>query len=114
MRQRLIPVGDRGDIVLERQIAAIVTPTERLHGDAQVGFKADRVHNMPAIHAHAQLRLVIAIGSDHLMEAGVRRGKCDVTLVVPWAGIKVVRAAEIVFGAGATDCGILIAIEVEL
>src|SRR5579863_765208 len=50
-RQRLIPIGDRSDIVLQRQVTAVLllgAPAERLDSHADVLLEADRVHDVPA------------------------------------------------------------------
>ena len=42
-RQRLVPEGDRGDVVLQRQVAAVLllgAPAERLDGHAQVASRS--------------------------------------------------------------------------
>ncbi len=54
-RKRLIPIGDRANVMLAGKIAALFAPTERLDGHAQVGAEVDGVHDMPAIHGVAML-----------------------------------------------------------
>ena len=45
----LIPERRRRDVVLERQVAVVDPPAERLNGYLQVFLKPHRVGNMPAV-----------------------------------------------------------------
>src|SRR6185437_10184493 len=107
-RQGLIPEGDRGDVVLQRQVAAVTlgAPAERLNGDAQILLEAHWVGDVPAVEAEALLRSVDAIGPDHLRHARVGGGELAVLALlaaVDNARVEVVGAAEVVFRAGAAD-----------
>src|SRR5579859_164355 len=106
--QGLVPIGDRGDVVLQGQVAAVLVgaPAEGLDGDAEIGREADRVHDVPAVQAEALLRAVDAVGPDHLRQAGVGGGELHVfafTVALDDAGVEVVGAAEIVLRARAAD-----------
>ena len=76
----MIPESNRGDVVLQRQIAAVLErsrfgpPSERLHGDAQIAFEANWIREMPAIEPEALLALVYPIRSDDLRQAGIGGG----------------------------------------
>src|ERR687886_1417777 len=48
-RQALVPVGDRGHVALQRQIATVAAPAERLEGHAQRRLEAHGVRYMPAV-----------------------------------------------------------------
>ena len=98
-RQRLVPVRDGRDVVLELQVAPAAAPAERLHRDRQVGAEPDRVGEMPTVEAEALLRPVLAVGPQHLGHARVRRRELGVVA----ADVEVVRAAEVVLGAGSAD-----------
>ena len=98
-RKRLVPVRDGRDVVLELQVAAAASPPERLHGDREIGREPDGVGEVPAVEAEPLLRSVRAVGTQHLGHAGVRRRELR---VLP-ADVEVVRAAEVVLGAGAAD-----------
>src|SRR6476661_4493309 len=54
-RQGLVPEGDRGEVVLQGQVAALLVgaPPERLDGDAEARLEAHRVHDVPAVHPEA-------------------------------------------------------------
>src|SRR5437868_13906719 len=47
----LIPECNRGDIVLQWQIATATAPAEGLNGHTQVFLEANGVHDVPTIHA---------------------------------------------------------------
>src|SRR4051812_6819298 len=65
-RQCLVPVSDRSDIVLLRQIATAAAPAESLDCHAQILFEADRIHDMPAVKSEARLRVIQTVRTDHL------------------------------------------------
>lgn len=68
-RERLVPVGNRTDIVLSRIKTTVAPPSERLDRDFQIVFKTDGIHDMPAIHGVTVLRLIESIRSDDLMHS---------------------------------------------
>ena len=110
---RLIPVGHRGDVVFQRQITVFRFPSQRLNGHLQVSFKADRVGNVPSVQAETLARKVDHVGRQHLRQPRVRAAERLIEMV--FHVLKVVRAAEIVFRAGAADGGEgLVAVEIEL
>src|SRR5580704_3312021 len=43
VRTQLVPEGDRGDVVLQRKVAAARLPTQSLNGDLQVPLEPHRV-----------------------------------------------------------------------
>ena len=57
VRLGLIPVGHRGDVVLQRQVRPVVLPTQRLDRHLHVLLEADRVGDVPAIEAETLRRL---------------------------------------------------------
>ena len=66
---------------------------------------------MPAIHPKTGLRFKVAIRADDLVESGIRGG---VILIDFFDGmLETVRAAEIIFGTGATDGWELVSIQIE-
>ena len=85
MRQLLIPIGDGGDVVLQRQVAAAGLPAQALDGHFEVVVEADRIGNVPAIEAEALLRIVHAVRADDLRHAGVGRGEFRVGDPLPSA-----------------------------
>lgn len=100
-RKRLIPVGDRGNVVFERQIAAAVAPAECLNRHAQIALKADRVGDVPAVHAEALVGVIQPVRRADIGEAGVRRRKGLVAVRI--LILKVVGAAEIILRPRAAD-----------
>src|SRR5712691_10492413 len=67
VRLALIPVGDRGDIVLQRQVkTAIAFPAQGLNCDAQIFFKPDRIHDMPPVEPETVLGLINAVRTYYL------------------------------------------------
>src|SRR5262249_26490170 len=89
-------------------------PAERLHRYAQIALEAHGIGDVPAVHAKALLRLVDAVGADHLRQAGIGRGEFEIARLRPaaYAGvgelpgharIEIIGAAKIILGAGAAD-----------
>ena len=99
---RLIPVCDRRDIILKREVPRFFprlrAPTERLNRHSQVGIESNRVGNMPAVHRKPMLRKVLRIGLCRI-KAGIRGRKI---LVLPMHR-KAHRSAEIVLYTRAAD-----------
>ena len=58
MRFGLIPVCDRSDVVLQRQVTPFAAPAERLDLHMQILVKADRVGQMEPVHPEALLGLI--------------------------------------------------------
>src|SRR3954469_10222427 len=90
--QRLVPVGDGGDVVLQLEIARTAAPSERLHGYAKVGPEPDWVREVPPVQPEALLRPVGAVGAQDLRHARIGRGEFHVLAV----DVEVVGAAEVV------------------
>ena len=108
-----VVVGHRGDVVLQRQVAAAGAPAQRLNGDADILLEVDGIGKVPAVEPKARLRAVDAVGADHLRQAGIGRGKGLV--LVRGLILEVVGAAEVVLRARAADGGILaVVVEEEL
>ena len=59
VRLGLVPVGDRADIVLKRQEAALAAPAEDLNGYPQILIETYRVQDMEAVE-----RVAVADGID--------------------------------------------------
>ncbi len=70
-----------------------------MQGYAHRVLEANRVGDVPAVHAEAGLGPVQPVGAQNLVHAHKRRGVGHVLTV----DVPVVRTAEIVFGAGAAD-----------
>jgi len=62
----LVPEGYARNVVLEGEISAAGAPANRLDGDLEIGFEADRVHHVPPVKPEALLHLVVAIASNYL------------------------------------------------
>src|SRR5437867_3729588 len=76
MRLALIPVGDRGDIVLQRQVkTAIAFPAQGLNRDAQIFLKPDWIHDVPPVESETLLRLINTVGTNYLSQSRIRRGE---------------------------------------
>ena len=104
VRLGLIPVGDRGDIVLERQIPSSRAPAQGLDRYFQVLLEPDRVHDVPAVEAEALLDVVMSVSADDLRQARIRRRELSVADdAVGSFGVEIVRAAEIILGPGSAD-----------
>src|SRR5216683_1183278 len=58
---------------------------------------------MPSVHPESLLRRVEPVGPNHLRESGVGRRELPIPAVF-LAHVEVVRAAEIILGAGAANC----------
>src|SRR5690242_19965004 len=63
---------------------------------------------MPAIHTKALCNIIVSIASDYLVQAGVRCTEFGIvylfhTRFVFLSGIKIIRAAEVVFSTSATN-----------
>src|SRR5262245_27139891 len=113
VRLPLVPVDDRADVVLERKIAVARAPPQSLNRDLQVALEPDRVGDVPAVETEALLRLIEAVGTNDQRHPRVGSGELLVLLRLPV--LEVVRAAEVVLGAGADDRGgVLVAVHVEL
>ena len=104
MRQGLVPVGHRGQVILQRQITAALAPAQRLDGDLQILLKVNGINDVPAVHAKAELAGIEGIGCDDLMESRIRRGKGNIAVMRPGI-LKIIGAAEIVFCAGTANGG---------
>ena len=98
MRFGLVPVSDRGEIILQGQITAFALPAQRLDGYFQVFFKANGIGNMPAVLAEAVLVF-------DTIKTGVRGTEIGVNIFAlrAWSLLVAIRAAEIIFLAGAAD-----------
>lgn len=111
--QALIPVGDRGDVVLEGQVATATAPAQCLNGHLQIFAEADGVGDVPAIHAKALLRTIDTVRADHLVQTGV--GRAEFLILFGLFVFKIVGTAEIILGASAADGGpLFVAIHKEL
>src|SRR5437867_2565238 len=66
VRLGLIPKGDRRNVILERQIAAPRLPAERLDRHLEILLEADGIGDVPSIEPEARLRIVEAVGPNHL------------------------------------------------
>ena len=80
MRLGRVPEGGGGDVVPRRQIAAARAPPERLDGGREVLLEADGIEEVPAVEAEARVRLVGAVGTDHVRNAGVGGGELLILL----------------------------------
>src|SRR5271157_5492042 len=105
MRQCLIPESHGGDVVLQWEVPTLPVgpPAERLYRHTQVRFEADWVHDVPAIHAEALLRLVDSVGPDHLREARIRGREWRISpgiLRFVVADVEIVGAAKVIFRPG--------------
>src|SRR5690606_17196394 len=88
------------------------TPAEGLNRDFEIFLKTNRVHNVPAVHTEALLAAVEAIGLNHLRHA--QKGGRDAA-VLALGMLEVPSAAEVVFGAGATNGReLIVAVHIEL
>lgn len=92
MRMLLVPVCNRGDVVLQRQVAAFRAPADGLHGYAQVAGKADGIHDVKAVQAVPVPRLAFALDPHRIAQVGRGVG-------IP----KTPCAAEIVLGTCAAE-----------
>src|SRR5208282_5673417 len=105
-RDCLVPVRNRRDIVLQRQelraLARIARPSERLDSHPQVAREPDWIRDMPAVHSKSLLRRVQPVGPNHLRQSRVGRRELAIAAVF-LAHVEVVRAAEVILGAGAAD-----------
>ncbi len=66
-------------------------PAQGLDRHPQILLEADRVGDMPAVHAKALLGAIDAVWPNHLVETGIGRGKLLILLGL--FVFKVVRAA---------------------
>src|SRR5712692_3203892 len=107
-RDRLIPVRNRRDIILERKelrtAARIAGPSKRLDRDPQILSKPDRIRDMPSVHPESLLRRVEPVGPNYLRKPRIRGRELAVAAVF-LADVEVIRAAEIILGAGAANGG---------
>ena len=101
--QGLVPIGDGGQVVLQREVAAAAAPAEGLDGDLEVALKADRVGDVPAVHAKARLRAIDAIGPDDLVQSAV--GRAELLVLLGLRDLEVVRAAKVIFGPRGNNGG---------
>ena len=97
----LVPEGDRGDVVLEGQVAVLAAPAEGLDRDFEIGLEAHGIHDVPSVEPEALLAFIRTVAADHLRQARVGRRELGVLAV----SVEVVGAAEVVLGAGAADRG---------
>jgi len=97
----LIPISDRGNVVGEQFVLAIVPPAQRLDGHLQVALKADRVRYVPAVEAPVIRRVVVRVGGERCSRLGGREGF-----------LKAVAATEVIFRARAADGGKLAKISI--
>src|SRR5690606_2267377 len=72
VRFTLIPKGNRYDVRLLREVAAM-SPAQILNRDLQVPVETNRILYVPAIHAKALLRPIHPIGANNLVQAGISR-----------------------------------------
>src|SRR6185503_2616985 len=89
-------------------------PAERLDGHAQIFLEADRVHDVPAIHAETLLTAIDPVRLDDLWQAKKGGG---VGAILAVRLLKVPGSAEIVFGTGSAnrwEVGIAIKVEFDL
>lgn len=120
MRFRLVPEHGRRDIVLQRKVSSSVPPAQGLDGHLQIALKPDRVRNMPAIEPKSLLRIVMAIATDHLRQAGIGGGKFGIMRLgdpggIFGVGIEIIGPAEIIFCPRPADRRpIPVAIHIEL
>jgi len=114
VRQGLIPVGHRGEVVLQGVVTRVgqaeifpaeITPAQRLHRDAQVLFEEDRILQVETVERHARSGLA---GFTHdVLEAKV----WDRVIIF----IKTPRPTEVILGAGAANRRpLLVAVEIHL
>jgi len=98
MRFGLIPIGDRGQIILQRQVTAFALPAQTLHGYLQIPVKADRVCNMPAILAKTVLIF-------NAIETSIESTEIVINILAVRAGshFVTVGTAKIIFLTGAAD-----------
>src|SRR5690606_6360078 len=78
----------------------------------QILFKADRIHNVPTVHAESLLAPVQAVRLDHLRHAKESSGE---RAVFTARMLEVPSAAEIVFGTGSANRReFLVSVHIEL
>src|SRR6185312_2847743 len=65
----LIPENCSGNIILQRKITAIASPTEVLYGHFNVFLKTNGVSYVPAVHSKALGNVVMSIAPDHLAKS---------------------------------------------
>lgn len=112
MRILLVPVGDGGHFAIELLVESAFFPAERLDGDLQVFLEADGVGDVPAVESELLVGFIDLVRRQYLREAGVGRG--EGLIFVEVVVFEIVRAAEIVFGAGAANGReLIIAVQVE-
>ena len=75
MRLGLVPECHRRNIVLQRQITATRSPAQSLDGHFEIFVKPDGIHDVPTVKPEALLRLVQAIRTNDLRQAGI--GSCE-------------------------------------
>src|SRR4051812_20096050 len=107
-----VPERRRGDVVLKRKVAAAGAPPEGLDADAQRRVEANRIEDVPAVHAEALLTAVEPVWPEDLMQSEVWAG---VGRVARTRHVEVPRTSEVVLGPGAADRGMVcVTVEVEL
>src|SRR6266487_2535907 len=107
----LVPERDRGNVILQGQVATTAAPAQSLNSYTQILLKTNGVHNVPAIHTEALLTTIESIGFNHLRQTQKRRG---VDAVFPSGMFEVPRTTEIIFCSCTANCGkILVAVQVE-
>ena len=112
MRFCLIPEHSRSNIIFERKIATTISPTQCLYGYAKIFFETNGICYVPAIQTKTLRHLIMSIALYYLVQTNIRCRKfCVVnffnTGCIFLSGIKIIRAAEIIFGAGADDFAVI-------
>jgi hypothetical protein len=100
---RLVPVTNRGDVVLERLELAVRPPSQSLHAHLQVLIKADGIRDVPAVQAVLR-NLALHFPPERIAE------ECGAVGVAETPG-----SSEVVFRPCAADGGeLLVAVHEEL
>src|SRR4030042_1486727 len=109
VRFSLIPVANRSYIRFLCKVSSSLPPAKVLYGYFQVFVKPYRIHNMPAVHPEALHHIIMPIPAYYLVKTCIRSTEFGIidlfnTCGILLPGVKIIRAAEIIFRSCAAYC----------